>query len=152
MASDGHPDAQSDTLVTIPWTNIGDTLFAHRRSFADDTIVDHLYWSTRGFGDDFSIIGFPGEFKKDDAEYNKNQLIMVLTTAQLQRKALSLKDSIIMGVTGARGHAQIYSSYWESEGSVSLSYRTVADKLSFPSSSSVSVRTTHNSISVTLFK
>jgi len=68
--------------------------------------------------DTFSIIGFAGEFKKDNDDYNKNQVIMVLTTAQSQRRALSLKKSIIMGATSCRGQVQIYSSYWSSDDSV----------------------------------
>jgi hypothetical protein len=66
-------------------------------SFQGDlTISQHLYWSADGMTDSFSIIGFAGEFKKDANHCNKNQLIMVLATAQAQRKALSLNRSIIM--------------------------------------------------------
>jgi hypothetical protein len=114
----GNPDAQSDTSVTIPSLRIGNKLKKLRREFTDPATLDHLYWSTRGSLDKFSIIGFPGEFKKDDAGYNKNQLIMVLTTAQWQRRALSLRKSIIMGATGCRGRVQIYSSYWDTDDSV----------------------------------
>ena len=45
-------------------------------------------WFTR-------LIMFPGEFKKDHAVYNMNQLIMVLTTAQSHAK-ISLENSVIM--------------------------------------------------------
>ncbi len=78
--------------------------------FGDPTILRHRYWSTGGEKDDFSIIGFAGEFKKDDNESNENQLIMVLATAQAQRKTLSLEPSIIMGATACRGHVRIFSS------------------------------------------
>lgn len=37
---------------------------------------------------------------------------MVLATAQAQRKALSLRDSIIMGASACRGRVQIFSSFW----------------------------------------
>jgi hypothetical protein len=114
----GNPDAESDTLVTIPSKKINDELRDDRLSFNDPDIINNLYWSASGVGDHFSIIGFAGEFKKDNAAYNKNQLIMVLTTAQSQRKALSLKNSIIMGATGCRGQVQIYSSYWKHGSSV----------------------------------
>ena len=73
-------------------------------------VLRDLYWSTNAEKDRFSIIGFTGEFKKDDNEFNENQLIMVLTTAQAQQKALSFKPSIVMG---CRGIMQIFSSYWK---------------------------------------
>ncbi|KAM6499434.1 hypothetical protein JOM56_004942 [Amanita muscaria] len=118
MASAGNPDAQSDALVTIPSTTIGDKLQMHQLSFrGDPSILQHLYWSTDGERNGFSIIGFAGEFKKDDNDCNQNQLIMVLATAQSQRKALSLKPSIIMGAIACRGRVQIFSSYWTSDGS-----------------------------------
>jgi hypothetical protein len=84
--------------VTIPLAAIADKLQMQQLSFqGDQTILQHLYWSTGGEKDGFSIIGFAGEFKKDDNDCNKNQLIMVLATAQAQRKALALKPSIIIG-------------------------------------------------------
>jgi len=79
VAPNGNPDAQSDTLVTIPSKKINDKLQNNRLSFTDPSTIDNLYWSTSGVGDLFSIIGFAGEFKKDDSDCNKNQLIMVLT-------------------------------------------------------------------------
>jgi hypothetical protein len=107
-------------LVTIPSGTIDDKIRIARLSLqGDPTILRHLYWSTLGGErDDFSIIGFAGEFKGGDNEYNKNQLIMILTTAQAQRKALSLKSSIIMGATTSHGHVQIFSSYWANDNSV----------------------------------
>jgi hypothetical protein len=113
VALDGNPDAQSDALVTIPSTIIGDKIRRDQLAFQSDrTIVENLYWSSGGATDAFSIIGFAGEFKKDDNDCNKNQLIMVLATAQAQRKALSLRDSIITGATACRGRVQIFSSFW----------------------------------------
>ncbi|KIL56115.1 hypothetical protein M378DRAFT_133971 [Amanita muscaria Koide BX008] len=118
VASAGNPDAQSDALVTIPSPIIGDKLQMHQLSFrGDPSILQHLYWSTGGERNGFSIIGFAGEFKKDDDDCNQNQLIMVLATAQSQRKALSLKPSIIMGAIACRGRVQMFSSYWTSDGS-----------------------------------
>jgi hypothetical protein len=119
VASTGNPDAQSDVLVTIPSGIISDKIQIDRFSFRGDrTISQHLYWSTGGGMDGFSIIGFAGEFEKDDYNYNKNQLIMVLATAQAQRKALSLKPSIIMGAIAYGGRVQVFSSYWTSDNSV----------------------------------
>jgi hypothetical protein len=81
VASAGNPDAESDALVTIPSATIADKLQMQQLSFqGDQTILQHLYWSTGGEKDGFSIIGFAGEFKKDDNDCNKNQLIMVLAT------------------------------------------------------------------------
>ena len=57
----------------------------------DPSASEHLYWSTAGPTGGFSIIGFAGEFKKDDNDSNKNQVIMALATAQLQRKAFELR-------------------------------------------------------------
>ena len=120
MASAGNPDAESDTLVTIPSAVIGEKIQEERFSMQGDlTIIQQLYWSTHGAdADDFSIIGFPGEFKKNEDECNINQLIMVLATAQAQRKALGLKPSIIMGAVACRGQVQILSSFWTSDESV----------------------------------
>ncbi|KAM6495281.1 hypothetical protein JOM56_009904 [Amanita muscaria] len=123
VASAGNPDAQSDALVTIPSTTIADKIQVDRLYFRGDrTIFHHLYWSTGGATHDFSIIGFAGEFKKDDNDCNENQLIMVLATAQAQRKALSLKPSIIMGAIACRGRVQIFSSYWTSDDSLVCIY------------------------------
>ena len=58
VALDGNPNPQSGTLVTIPSTIITDKIRVRRFSFPDPTIVDHLYWSTGGVTDVFSIIGF----------------------------------------------------------------------------------------------
>ena len=81
-------------------------------------ISQHLYWSTDGITDGFSIIRFAGEFKKDANNCNKNQLIMVLATAQVQQKALFLNQSIIMGAIACCGHMQIFSLYWTGNESV----------------------------------
>jgi len=121
VASAGNPDAESDTLVTIPSTAISEKIQEKRFSMQGDlTIIQQLYWSTHGADrvNDFSIIGFPGEFKKNEDECNINQLIMVLATAQAQRKALGLKPSIIMGAVACRGQVQILSSFWTSDESV----------------------------------
>jgi len=106
-------------MVTIPSATVADKLQMQRLSFqGDQTILRHLYWSTGGETDGFSIIGFAGEFKKVDNDCNKNQLVMVLATAQAQRKALALKPSIIMGAIACRGRVQMFSSYWTSDDSV----------------------------------
>jgi uncharacterized membrane protein YgcG len=107
---DSNPDAQSDTLITIRSPAIGDQLRLYAFTFTDPELMQHAFWSTKTL--EFSIIAFAGEFKRVDATENKNQLIMVLSTAQRQRKALLLEDSIIMGATSCRGLVRIYSSYW----------------------------------------
>ncbi|KAM6496619.1 hypothetical protein JOM56_007092 [Amanita muscaria] len=123
VASPGNPDAQSGTLVTIPSKTVDDRIRMDQFSFQGDlTISQHLYWSADGMTDGFSIIGFAGEFKKDANNCNKNRLIMVLATAQAQRKALSLNRSIIMGAIACRGRVQIFSSYWTSDESVLCIY------------------------------
>jgi hypothetical protein len=108
--------------VTIPSGAIGDKIQDQRLSCqtGDDlSFLQQLYWTTKGVdANDFSIIGFAGEFKKDENDYNKNQLIMILATAQAQRKALELKPSIIMGAVACRGQVQIFSSFWTSDKSV----------------------------------
>ena len=104
MALAGNPDVESDTLVAIPSMATSEKIQEKRFSMQGDlTIIQQLYWSTLGAdADDFSIIGFPGEFKKNEDDCNKNQLIMVLATAQVQRKALGLKPSIIMRAVACR--------------------------------------------------
>jgi len=114
VASAGNPDAVSDTLAIIPSVTIDGTIRRSRHSFQGDRMtLENLYWSTGGWRDDFSIIGFAGEFKKDEDDSNKNQLIMALTTAQAQQKAVGLKPAIIMGAIASCGRVQIFSSYWE---------------------------------------
>ena len=118
VASAGNPDAESDTLVTIPSATIDYKIQEQSLSCqGNPTILQHLYWSTHGgdADDDFSIIGFAGEFKENDNDCNK---IMVLATAQAQRKALGLKPAIIMGAVACRGQVQIFSSFWTSDKSV----------------------------------
>ncbi len=54
-----NSDAQSDALVTIPSATIADKVQIDWFSFRGDrTILQHLYWSTGGLTDGFSIIGF----------------------------------------------------------------------------------------------
>jgi len=111
VASAGNPDAESDTLVTIPSAAIDYKIQEQSLSYqGDPAILQHLYWSTHGGNADdyFSIIGFAGEFKKNDNDCNKNQLPMVLATAQAQRKALGLKPAIIMGAVACHGQVQIF--------------------------------------------
>ena len=45
VAPNGNPDAQSDTLVTIP-SKINDKLQNDRLSFTDPSTIDNLYWSS----------------------------------------------------------------------------------------------------------
>ena len=117
----GNPDAESDVLVTIPSKTVADKIKDERSALQHDPrLSEHLYWSSAGSTGAFSIIGFAGEFKNDENDCNKNQLIMMLATAQSQRKALLLKDSIIMGATASRGRVQIFSSYWMDDHSVCL--------------------------------
>ena len=114
MALADNPDVESDTLVTIPLVTITDKIREDWFSFqGDSAISEHLYWSSGGSTDGFSNIGFTGEFKKEEKDSNKNQLIMVLATAQAQQKALSLKPSIIMGAIASDGHMKIFSLYWK---------------------------------------
>ncbi|KIJ98558.1 hypothetical protein K443DRAFT_103778, partial [Laccaria amethystina LaAM-08-1] len=115
--SPGNPDAVSDTLVTIPSATITDKIELARILFQDPPTADHLYWSTGVSKDGSSIIALAGEFKKDENDTNMNQAIMALATAQAQRKALGLKDSIVMGAIASRGRVQILSSYRISENS-----------------------------------
>lgn len=79
MENPGNPDALSDALVTIRSVTVSDKIQLEQQD--DPAIVQHLFWSTGGKGDGFSIIAFTGEFKNDN-DCNKNQLIMVLATAQ----------------------------------------------------------------------
>jgi hypothetical protein len=109
---DSNPNAQSDTMITIPYLVLGDHFLDEQPSFADTSLIDELFWSANGSRDTFSIIGFLAEHKRDDAATNMNQLIMVLTTAQSQRRALGLKNSVIMGATACRGNVLIFSSFW----------------------------------------
>lgn len=79
MENPGNPDALSDALVTIRSVTVSDKIQLEQQD--DPAIVQHLFWSTGGKGEGFSIIAFAGEFKNDN-DCNKNQLIMVLATAQ----------------------------------------------------------------------
>jgi hypothetical protein len=147
-----NPDAVSDTLVTIRSARMGEKLRRLGRTFKDPNVKDHLFWSSSGRFSPFSIIGFAGEFKKDDAESNKKRLIMVLATAQSQRKALSLKKSIVMGATGCRGRVQIYSSYWEDDETVCTCYSSGAESSVLFTSSFMFTHTSQHSILQTLFR
>jgi hypothetical protein len=144
---DSNPIAQSDTFITMPFPDIHQMISKLRFGFSDPALVHHLYWNANGALSDFSIITFPGEFKKDDAETNKKQLIMALTTAQSQRKALSLESSVIMGATSCRGRVRIYSSYWDSEDdSVTSPSISVSNDISFLLRSSASMNISNSLI------
>jgi hypothetical protein len=115
-------------MITIPYLVLGDHFLDEQPSFADTSLIDELFWSANGSRDTFSIIGFPAEHQRDDAATNMNQLIMVLTTAQSQRKALGFKNAVIMGATAYRGIVQIFSSYWGGKDqSVSSRYLSAND-------------------------
>jgi hypothetical protein len=112
------------------------------------SLLYQLYWTDNISPGGFSIIVFPGEFKNNDEACNMNQLMMVLTTAQSQRKALALKNSVIMGATSCRGRVRIYSSYWGGEGdTVTSSSISVSNDVSFLHRSSISMSIWNNSIS-----
>ena len=150
MASAGNPDVQSDALVTIPSKTVGHKIRRALRH-GDPTLLRQLYWSTGAERDDFSIIGFAGKFKKDDNECNENQLIMMLATAQAQRKALSLKPSITIGAIACRGRVQIFSSYLKDDDSLCSWLCISCQKFDFLSPF-VSMRTSNSLISPTLFR
>jgi hypothetical protein len=99
-------------MISIPYPHLKDKFRAELLSGVEPALVHELYWGANGSRDNFSIIVFPGEFKRNDAATNMNQLIMVLTTAQSQRRALGLKNSVIMGATACRGNVLIFSSFW----------------------------------------
>jgi hypothetical protein len=148
---DSNPNAQADTLITMPFPAIKHKIRDLRLSFTDPALTNHLYWTANGTLDKFSIIVFPGEFNKDDVECNMNQLIMVFTTAQAQRRALSLENSVIMGATSGRGRVRIYSSYWDSEDDTVTSRSiSVFNNISFLLRSSAFMNINNNSISQTL--
>ncbi|KAF8587482.1 hypothetical protein K439DRAFT_1548195 [Ramaria rubella] len=59
-----------------------------------------------------SIITFAVEYKSRSEIFAKRQLIMDLTTAQCQHKAIGLPDAILYGVTVCKSQLRIYASCW----------------------------------------
>ena len=82
VAFPGNPDAQSDTLVLIPSGPISDKLQAERLSIGDPMVLRDLYWSTSAEKDHFSIIGFAGEFKKDEMKQHSGVASGVVLTVE----------------------------------------------------------------------
>jgi hypothetical protein len=99
---DDDPNSQCDTLVTIPYQDIGNKLQRLRLSFTDQTFVLIRQWFTR------KLLVFPGEFKKDDAVYNMNQLIAHHRTVATHSAAREFR---YMRATSCRGHVRIQKFY-----------------------------------------
>ncbi|KAG9025321.1 hypothetical protein FRB95_010269 [Tulasnella sp. JGI-2019a] len=71
----------------------------------------HLFWDDKRIN--MSIILFAVEFKGKDVSTNRNRLIMDLSTAQYQRRALGLKREVLFGASSSiNGTLQFYASQW----------------------------------------
>ncbi|KAG9013120.1 hypothetical protein FRB94_003560 [Tulasnella sp. JGI-2019a] len=70
----------------------------------------HLFWDNKRVK--ISIILFAAEFKHTVASTNRNQLIMGLSTAQYQRRALGLKKEVLFGGSSVNGLLQFYAAQW----------------------------------------
>ncbi|KAF8587479.1 hypothetical protein K439DRAFT_816803 [Ramaria rubella] len=111
-----HPNAIAEAIVTI-----------HRREFAQALtdavnpycqsgfgVVEESQWtsSVTETPEVTSIITFAVEYKSHLEIFAKRQLIMDLTTAQCQHKAIGLPDAILYGVTVCQSQLRIYASWW----------------------------------------
>ncbi|KAF8638418.1 hypothetical protein AX17_002225, partial [Amanita inopinata Kibby_2008] len=60
----------------------------------------------------FSLISFPVEMRRISDRRNTDQLTLALSTAQSQRRALGIENSIIWGATYYLGQFVVYSAEW----------------------------------------
>jgi hypothetical protein len=74
-------------------------------------IRSRLYWAPIALGPN-SLIAFPGEFKNRPGQRNQNQLLIDLCTAQSQRRAFGLPNSIVWGAVGSGSLFTVYSASW----------------------------------------
>ena len=104
-----HPEGVADTLVVYPLPN-EKTLKVY--SEAPEILAEAFY--ARLAASHIFIILFAMEARRetDSAEATVNRLAYDLSTAQSQRRALGLVDTVIFGVAYTGGHARVFASRW----------------------------------------
>ncbi|KAF5377878.1 hypothetical protein D9615_006677 [Tricholomella constricta] len=85
----------------------------HRAAFHE--VYSRLYWQPV-IADKNSLIDFCGEFKKRPNFQNRNQLLLDLRTAQSQRRAFGLPNTILWGAVYSAGQFEVISSNWSDDG------------------------------------
>ncbi|KIM75418.1 hypothetical protein PILCRDRAFT_827342 [Piloderma croceum F 1598] len=73
-----------------------------------DKVLDRAFWEAKG-GSEPTLPCFAGEFKRNTASHNRNQLMIDMATFQSQLRALGL-TKILWGATYAGGVFEIFSS------------------------------------------
>lgn len=83
-------------------------------------ILNSAFWTDKGLSESgaVSLFRFVGEFKRTIAAKNFNQLLMDFATGQCQLLALGIRETI-WGATCSLGVVELFSSQWNTDGSVS---------------------------------
>lgn len=118
------PTAIADIFVLMPIPKaIMDKIYTALRKKTGGAALDEaysrLYWQPV-IEDENSLIDFCGEFKKRPNFQNRNQLLFDLRTAQSQRRAFGLPNTILWGAVCSAGQFQVFSSNWSDDGAVRL--------------------------------
>lgn len=116
------PTAIADIFVLMPIPKaIMDKIYTALRKKTGGAALDEaysrLYWQPV-IEDENSLIDFCGEFKKRPNFQNRNQLLFDLRTAQSQRRAFGLPNTILWGAVCSAGQFQVFSSNWSDDGAV----------------------------------
>ncbi|KAF8584841.1 hypothetical protein K439DRAFT_1106264 [Ramaria rubella] len=110
-----RPKAVADAIVIIqrPGFAADASVAAYHKKMNFDPLSESQWASDIKAGPQVtSIIGFAGEYKSRLSTSTHHQLIMDLTTAQCQRKAIGLPNATLYGVTVHQGEFSIYASWW----------------------------------------
>ncbi|KAF8587477.1 hypothetical protein K439DRAFT_1659022 [Ramaria rubella] len=112
-----HPNAIADAIVTIQRQRFANALtdaVDHYQPVFD--VVQESQWTSNVTVTPkvTSIITFAVEYKSRSEISAQHQLMMDLTTAQCQRKAVGLPDATLYGVTVCQSQLRIYASWWVS--------------------------------------
>ncbi|KAF8577632.1 hypothetical protein K439DRAFT_1664141 [Ramaria rubella] len=110
-----RPNAVADAIVTIRRKQFAAHIIGTltNQSVADILVESQWASSYVNSPEVTSTIVFPAEYKRYSPTSSRHQLMMDLTTAQCQRKAIGLADAILYGATVDQGQFCIYASWWK---------------------------------------
>ncbi|KAF8592607.1 hypothetical protein K439DRAFT_1610381 [Ramaria rubella] len=126
-----RPNAVADAIVTIQRKRFAAHIIG---TLTNQSVVDILVESQWASGyvnspEVASIIAFPAEYRRYSSTSSRHQLMMDLTTAQCQRKAIGLADAILYGATVDQGQFCIYVSWWKTTTGGTLTLKDPIDLL-----------------------
>jgi len=111
-----NPDIVADILITIVPRSIKLKGGLNQCQYSWQASADHDQVSV-------SLIGFAVQYERYDSQNRRlgRSLAAILSTAQSQRKALGLEDTIIYGANICSGECRIFASWWSKKSEISFS-------------------------------